>query len=391
MRRCWSFDSFGCRTPLLVGASHVRHHINGFSLFVKELQEKEGLLTADSLQKGQGNMRLMSQHWKNLTKEDRNRYNKRAREMAAIKVQDNTRSFSDFNILMRLVHKSKEVGTIGDESFTSHMVRNTMSRLKSPQKAVLRQKYSPKTVAVEQDTSKQFQPLSWLFPPMRYFESFCEMLQAVAPTQKDLFVAVSRTVKCSRNSYDTMVALERKFDSLKAQDREKFKPITEEDAAKFEKYCAYHCATFYPERFDIVRLFAQFRGLAVAKTALPEPEATQYRMLMEADRFRESLYFKALRNLERAKAGRSADHGTYISHFHPEGVPIPPKTYKIQSELNDVEIATMLAETRFGRSVYDDVVERTRCFRPLDSNRLLEDTYLAPASAPKKKLAKPDS
>lgn len=385
MRRCCFFSGDGL-PPFITRVMHARHHINGFSLFAKELQEKEGLLTAKNLRHGWGNMRVVSRRWQQLTRGERQRYNARAREVLVLKAHDNDKSFNDFNLLMRLFFQTENVAGAGDEAFTAHMAKNTLTQLKSTEKKKLREKLIPKTVRM---TGKKELPAprSWYSPRMRYFESFAEMLRAVAPTQKALFEAVSRVLKINKLiSGDALKYLSQKYDVLPEEARAKFKPITEEEAPLFERYCASHCATFDVERFDIVRLFAQYRGLATAKTSLPEPEATQYRMLMEADRFRESLYFKTMRNLERAKAGRSTDQGTYISHIHPDGVSIPPETYVINSSVSDVEIATMLAETRHGKSVYDDVMERAGCFRPTLANQLLNETYVSPTRIVKERL-----
>ncbi|EKG01968.1 hypothetical protein TCSYLVIO_007025 [Trypanosoma cruzi] len=369
--------------------AQARHHINGFSLFAKEIQEKEQVLTAKNLRNGHENMRVVSRRWQQLTRGQRHLYNKRAHEIGVLKVRDNEKSFNDFNLLMRLLFRSEEMSHAGDEFFTAHMARNTLTQLKSEHKKKLREKLVPKTLRDKNKKKERALPAAWYFPQMRYFESFVEMLRSVAPTQKALFTAVSRVLAVNRIvSGDLWENLSKKFDALTEEERAKFSPITDEDAPRFERYCASHCATFDVERFDIVRLFAQYRGLVTAKTSLPEPEATQYKMLMESDRFRESLYFKALRNLERANAGRSTDQGTYISHIHPDGVNVPPKTYLIYSRMSDVEIATLLAETRYGKSVYDDVMDRAGCFRLEKANALLTGTYLAPERAIKKGVAK---
>ncbi|RNF13830.1 uncharacterized protein Tco025E_06036 [Trypanosoma conorhini] len=371
--------------------AQARHSINGFSLFAKEIQEKERILTAKSLRRGHENMRVVSQRWRELTRGERRRYNARANEIGVLRTHDSEKSFNDFNLLMRLLFRSDDVASAGDETFTARMAKNTLTQLKSEQKEKLREKLVPKKLRTAKKTtnSERALPIAWYFPEMRYFASFVEMLRAVAPTQKALFTAVSRVLEVNRIvSGDSWANLSQKFDALTEEERDKFRPITDEDASSFEKYCASHCATFDVEHFDIVRLFAQYRGLATAKTHLPEPEATQYRMLMESDRFRESLYFKALRNLERAKAGRSTDQGTYISHIHPDGVTVQPKTYLVQSSMSDVEIATLLAETRYGKSVYDDVIDRARCFRLEKANRLLAEAYLSPTRVIKKKAVK---
>ncbi|RNF00667.1 hypothetical protein TraAM80_07514 [Trypanosoma rangeli] len=373
--------------------AQTRHNINGFSLFAKEIQEKERILTAKNLRRGQENMRVVSQRWRELTRGERQRYNARANEIGVLKAHDSEKSFNDFNLLMRLLFRSDDMASAGDEVFTAHMAKNTLTRLKSEQKKKLREKMVPKALrTAKKQTRERTLPIAWYFPEMRYFTSFVEMLRAVAPTQRALFTAVSRVLAINRIiSDDSWTHLSRKFDALAEEDRDMFRPVTDEDAPSFEKYCASHCATFDVARFDIVRLFAQYRGLVTAKTSLPEPEATQYKMLMESDRFRESLYFKALRNLERAKAGRSTDQGTYISHIHPDGVTVLPQTYLIQSSMSDVEIATLLAETRYGKSVYDDVMDRARCFRLDKANQLLGETYLSPARITKKRATKKTS
>ncbi|ORC88216.1 uncharacterized protein TM35_000182730 [Trypanosoma theileri] len=388
MRRCCSFSGNG-PSPLLTSVVYARHHINGFSLFARELQEHKGILKARSFRHGRDNMRVVSQHWHQLTPGQRHRYNARAREILVLKAKNTDKAFNDFNLLMQLLFQTEDVAGAGDEVFTAHMAKNTLTQLNSGHKEKLRKKLLPKDVIQAPKKSGTVLPLSWYFPHMRYFESFVEMLRAVAPTQKALFIAVSRVLDINRRpTKGYMSSISKKYDQLTEEDKDKFKPITDEDAPVFEKYCASHCATFDIENFDIVRLFAQYRGLITARTSLPEPEATQYKMLMEADRFRESLYFKALRNLERAKAGRSTDHGTYISHIHPEGVSIPPQTYSIKTSMDDVVVATLLAETRLGKSVYDDVIERTSCFRQEMANQLLQETYLSPERKTKREEKK---
>ncbi|KEG13907.1 hypothetical protein DQ04_00721090 [Trypanosoma grayi] len=381
MRRCCFFSGKG-HPPHGVHVTQARHHINGFSLFAKELQEKEGLLKAKSFRNGRENMRVVSRHWKELGRGERHRYNQRAREIAVLRAHNSDKAFNDFNLLMRLLFRTDDVAGAGDEVFTAHMARNTLTQLKSNHREKLREKLLPEAASTSRKNRKANEralPMAWYFPHMRYFESFVEMLRAVAPTQKALFVAVSRVLAINKLfTGDAISNLSEKFDALTEEEVEMFKPVSDEDAPRFERYCASHCATYDIENFDIVRLFAQYRGLITARTSLPEPEATKYKMLMEADRFRESLYFKALRNLERAKAGRSTDHGTYISHIHPDGVTVPPETYAIVSSLSDVEIAKMLAETRLGQSVYDDVMDRTSCFRHDMANQLLSETYLSP-------------
>nr|CCC92769.1 conserved hypothetical protein [Trypanosoma congolense IL3000] len=377
MRRCCNVSNG--RPYFLVNVGHVRHKINGFSLFAKELQLKEGVLKAKDLAKGQENMKVVSKYWRRLPTKERNEYNKRAREIETMKVQNSDKAFNDFNLLMRLVYRSGDVAGAGDEAFTARMVSNTMAQLKSDHRKKLRKEFITRTVDIDSKTKEQMRHISWYFPRMRYFDSFTDMLRAVAPTQKELFIGVSRVLQVHRSSsHHSLAALNQKYESMKRAHLLKFLPITDEDTAAFERFCASNCANFDVEAFNIMRLFAQYRGLITAKKAPPGKEAVQYKMLMESDRFRESLYFKALRNLERAKAGRSADHGTYISYFHPDGVSVPPSTYVIDTSLCDVRVATLLAETRFGMSVYDDVMERTSCFRDPESNNLLQKAYIFP-------------
>ncbi|CBH14194.1 hypothetical protein, conserved [Trypanosoma brucei gambiense DAL972] len=384
MRRCCCAKSG--RPQFLIDSPHVRHSINGFALFTKELQMEKGVLKAKDLKKGQDNMKVISSHWKQLSNKERNDYNRRAREIGAMRVPNTEKAFNDFNLLMRLIYRSEDIAGAGDETFTARMVSNTMAQLNPDQKKKLRKEFVTPPTNIENKTKEQMRHISWYYPHMRYFDSFTDMLQSVAPTRKELFIAVSRVLRVNRTaSQQSLAALNQKFESLKGTHLNKFRPIGEEDITSFEKYCASNCAGFDVHAFNIIRLFAQFRGLVTAKNSPKGQEAIQYKMLMEADRFRESLYFKALRNLERAKAGRTADHGTYISYFYPDGVSVPPKTYGIETHLNDVHVATLLAETRFGRSVYDDVLERTGCFRSKEANQLLRETYINPTSKKKGK------
>lgn len=351
--------------------------VTGFSLFVKEVQDREKVLTARSIEEGHANMKKMSSLWRCLSRYQRMAYNIQARRRQVFRSKDAVKRDNNFNLVMKLFSGSEVLLDAGDAQFTAMMAKRTIEALSPRDEARMRKKLKVdkavlRTSWKERRSKKGSAYMRMMMPSMRLFQSFTEMQRAVAPTRKALYVGIIGTQSTYYPSEVALKSVKQNFNSLQIEERRAFNPISDEEAPFFEQFCARRCAGLDPDHFNILLLFCQFRGLHLNKRSTPRQLEALYRGIYSADRVHGSVYAKAHRSLERLQECRSSDCGYYITSQTPEAARVPPSTYGVDSSVSDVTIATMLVETRKNQSVYDDVLERAGLLRPKGSQKLLE-------------------
>lgn len=352
----------------------------GFNVFTQETQRKSGILKAKSLREGNSrNMQIMSQLWWKLTPRRRTLYNEAARRKHMMKGDDSVKKNNSFNLVMQLLSQDSALLSVGDEKFTAMLAKRTSQALSGKHLAQVRMKLNiePKSsVALTTRTkfcrSKREQTY-WrmVCPSMCHFSSFTEMQHSIAPTQKSLYICVSKMLAKHFLSRWEHKALTQKFHTLNSEELALFSPVSFEEAPLFEAFCAANCAGFDPEHFSIIPLFALFRGIVDTAEKPSKNQVSLFRGIAATDRVRDSVYFKCQRCLEKAKLRRSSDCGVYLYNNIPEKLVVRSDAYLIHAGVDDVEVAMRLVGTRMGQSVYDDVLQRVSMLRSKDKQKLL--------------------
>ncbi|KAG5509330.1 hypothetical protein GH5_06420 [Leishmania sp. Ghana 2012 LV757] len=351
----------------------VRTKMTGFSLFTQDMQRETRLLKARTFEKGSQNMRIMAKLWQQLPACRRAMYHARARQRDALMARDPEKKNNTFNLLMRLFGSDKVLLRAGDGSFTARMATSTMRAMSSQDVKRLREKLKVDAFFTSKGRSDAMVTSSFkrfISPNMLLFDSFTEMQRSVAPTRKSAFTAIMKLLSVSNFSVSGEEYVMNRYSSLSPEVRNLFTPISDVEAPFFETFCASRCAGFDRKRFDIMKLFASFRGIEVDLGSNPVQEQL-FRSLINTDRSHDGIFFRARRSLERLEALRSSDCGLFIAKRLPRSIRIDPTTYSINSNLDDVSVATLLAETRSGQSVYDDVLTRASILRAKEKNKKL--------------------
>ncbi|KAG5483108.1 hypothetical protein LSCM4_07325 [Leishmania orientalis] len=351
----------------------VRTKMTGFNLFAQDMQRETRLLKARTFEKGSQNMRVMAKLWQHLPACRRAMFHARARQRDALMVRDPEKKNNTFNLLMRLFGSDKVLLRAGDEKFTARMATSTMRAMSSQDVKRLREKMKVDALFTSKERSDAMVTSSFKrfsSPNMVLFESFTEMQRSVAPTRKSAFTAITKLLSVSNVSVSGEECVMNRYSSLSPEVRNLFAPISDVEAPFFERFCASRCAGFDRKRFEIMKLFASFRGIEVDLGSNPMQEKL-FRSLINTDRSHDGIFFRARRSLERLEALRSSDCGLFIAKRLPQSIRIDPTTYSINSNLDDVSVATLLAETRSGQSVYDDVLTRASFLRAKEKNKKL--------------------
>ncbi|KAG5504673.1 hypothetical protein JIQ42_06515 [Leishmania sp. Namibia] len=351
----------------------VRTKMTGFSLFTQDMQRETRLLKARTFQKGSQNMQIMAKLWQQLPACRRAMYYARARQRDALMARDPEKKNNTFNLLMRLFGSDKVLLRAGDGKFTARMAKSTMHAMSSQDVKRLREKLKVDALFTSKGQSDAMVTSSFkrfISPNMLLFESFTEMQRSVAPTRKSAFAAITKLLSITNVSGSGEEYVMNRYSSLSPEVRNLFAPISDVEAPFFETFCASRCAGFDRKRFDIMKLFASFRGIEVDLGSNPMQEQL-FRSLINTDRSHVGIFFRARRSLERLEALRSSDCGLFIAKRLPQSIRIDPTTYSINSNLDDVSVATLLAETRSGQSVYDDVLTRASILRAKEKNKKL--------------------
>ncbi|CBZ25165.1 conserved hypothetical protein [Leishmania mexicana MHOM/GT/2001/U1103] len=351
----------------------VRTKMTGFNLFTQDMQKERKVLTTKSFKGGHENMRIMAKLWGELPLGQRAMYNTRALQRAALVVRDQERKNNTFNLLMKLFGRDKVLLTAGNETFTALMAKSTMHAMSHRDKNRLREKLNVDALCTRKErfnenvasTFKRF-----VSPNMLLFSSFTEMQRSVAPTRKSAFTAITKVLAVSNLTVSGEEYVMKCYSSLSPEVRNLFAPISDVEAPFFEMFCGDRCAGFDRKRFEIIRLFASFRGIEVDLGSNAVQDEL-FRSLINTDRSRDGIYFRVRRSLERLEKLRSSDCGLFIAKHLPQSVDVPPAAYGIHSSLDDVSVATLLAETRCGHSVYDDILTRAAMLRTKEKNKLL--------------------
>jgi hypothetical protein len=368
------------RTSAACPCDAVRTRMTGFNLFTQEMQREHNVLRSQNLSDGRKNMQVMSTMWANLTVRRRNIYNERARQRNALMLSDPVKKNNNFNLLMRLFGKEKIMLDAGDETFTALIAKSTMRAMKPNDTRRLRAKLQIKnrsSTRVRQPCNITSAFRRYSNPHMMLFDSFTEMQRSVTPTRQSAFTAISKLVSLSNVTESGEECIVDKFATLTAQEALLFAPISDAEAPFFEVFCATRCGSFDYKHFNILQLFTMFRGIEVEVKHNPTREQL-YHCLLSSDRSHDGAYFRARRCLERLETLRSSDCGLYISKRTREVAKVPPAAYGIESSWDDVEVATMLAETRREQSVYDDILVRAALLRSKEKNAQLEMYQIRP-------------
>lgn len=358
--------------------------LTGFSLFTRETQNTQRVLKATSLKAGaKENMRVVAKLWHGLSRNAKRKWNERAAAARKRGYHDEEKKNNAFNLVMRVFAQSDGVLlNAGNEKFTAMLAKRTCAALSPAQVNAVRQHFHIDTSApalrrTPRNAGAHRKRLCSHFrmvnPDMRLFSSFTEMQRAVAPTREAGFISVSQVVGKFSVSAAGQRSLRERFRTLKPERLDEFSPISDEEAPAFEAFCASKCVLLDPHRFSILSLFAEFRGIAAMREKPSSTQVSIYRSLAAMDRVRDSLYHKVYRILLCVKACRSSDCSVYIASTTPTDLSIPPTAYAVDGgTLSDVDVARMLAETRTGQSVYDDLLNRASVLRPHDRQKLLE-------------------
>ncbi|KAG5509174.1 hypothetical protein JKF63_06183 [Porcisia hertigi] len=351
----------------------VRTKMTGFNLFTKHVQEERKVLKARSFEKGRANMRIMARLWRKLPVCRRAMYNEWALQRDTFVSSDPEKKNNTFNLLMRLFSSDKVLLKAGDESFTALMAKSTMHAMRKQDIRRLQAKLKIKAFCTSKDRPYVSVTASYkrfVSPDMLLFNSFTEMQRSVAPTRRSAFAAITKALSVSNITVSGEEYVMKRYKTLSPEQRNWFAPISDSEAPFFEMFCASRCAGFNRRRFEIIRLFASFRGVEIdlGSNAIQDE---LYRSFINTDRSRDGIYFRARRSLERLEALRSSDCGSFIAKRLPESRKVDPAAYGIDTCLDDVGVATVLAETRVGRSVYDDVITRASILRAKDKNKQL--------------------
>ncbi|CAJ1006985.1 hypothetical protein Q4I28_002299 [Leishmania naiffi] len=351
----------------------ARTKMTGFNLFTQSMQKEKKVLKAKSLKGGYDNMRIMATLWGKLPAFRREMYNSQALQRAALMTGDPEKKHNTFNLLMRLFGSNKVLLTAGDESFTALMAKSTMHAMRSRDTRQLQEKLKVKKFSTSTErphvnvasTFKRF-----VSPSMLLFNSFTEMQRSVTPTRKSAFTAVARLRSFSNITISGEKLVMHRYSSLPPELRNLFAPISDIEAPFFELFCASRCAGFNRKRFEIIRLFASFRGIKVDLGSNAVQDQL-FRSLVNTDRSRDGIYFRVHRSLERLEMLRSSDCGFFIAKRLLQSIKMNRAAYSLDSGLDDVSVATLLAETRSGQSVYDDVLTRAAILRTNEKNKQL--------------------
>ncbi|KPA75029.1 hypothetical protein ABB37_08718 [Leptomonas pyrrhocoris] len=352
----------------------ARTRMTGFNLFTQETQRQRRVLKSKNMKDGRKNMQIMSSLWEQLTQRRREIYNERARQRNALKLSDPVKKNNTFNLIMRLFGAEKIMLNAGDEAFIARIAKSTMQVMNQKDNRKLRAKLKVednsaakgKTACSITSAFKRFSN-----PHMMFFDSFTEMQRSVAPTRKIAFSNISKLVSLSNVSESGEEYVIQSFNSLSADESNLFSPISDVEAPYFEVFCATRCGNMDYKHFNILHLFAMFRGIEVYIPQNQERERL-YRSLLSSYRAHDGVYYRARRCLERLEAPRSSDCGLYITKRTPAPVKIAPSTYGIEQSWDDVSVATVLAETRHEQSVYDDILVRAALLRSEEKNALLD-------------------
>ncbi|GET87343.1 hypothetical protein, conserved [Leishmania tarentolae] len=351
----------------------VRTKMTGFNLFTQDIQKERNVLKTKSFDGGHENMRIMAKLWKRLPLKQRVMYNTKALQRAALVTRDPEKKNNTFNLLMKLFGKDKMLLTAGNEAFTALMAKSTMHAMSQRDRRRLLEKLKVDAFRTSKERSNRSGTSAFrrfVSPSMLLFNSFTEMQRSVAPTRKSAFTAVTKVLSvCNLTVSGEKYVMDR-YSSLSPDLRNLFAPISDVEAPFFEMFCAARCAGFDWKHFEIIRLFASFRGikLDLGGNAMQDE---LFRSLLAADRSRDGVYFRARRSLERLEKLRSSDCGCFIARHLPQSANMPPAAYGVDSTLDDVSVATLLAETRCGHSVYDDVLTRAAVLRTKERNEKL--------------------
>ncbi|KAG5482951.1 hypothetical protein LSCM1_06992 [Leishmania martiniquensis] len=351
----------------------VRTKMTGFNLFTQQMQKEKRVLKARTFEKGYENMRTMARLWEQLPANRRAWYYARARQRDALMAGDPEKKNNTFNLLMRLFGRNKVLLKAGDERFIAQMAKSTIRGMSSQDTQKLREQL--KVTAFRTSKEQSYASVTSRFkrfvcPDMLLFDSFTEMQRSVAPTRKSAFAAITKLLSVCNVTVSGEEYVMKRYSLLSPEVQNVFAPISDLEAPFFETFCACRCAGFDRKRFDIMRLFASFRGIEVDLSNNPARDQL-FRSLINTDRSRDGLYFRARRSLERLEKLRSSDCGLFIAKKLPPSISIDPAVYGIDSKLDDVSVATLLAETRAGQSVYDDVLTRASILRTKEKNKQL--------------------
>ncbi|KAK7196456.1 hypothetical protein NESM_000583000 [Novymonas esmeraldas] len=351
----------------------ARSIVTGFNLFAHELQKENGVLVAQTLKEGQSNMRVISAMWRQLSAQRRATYNGRAMQCATLTTSDPEKKNNTFNLIMRLFGSNRLLLSAGDQRFTAQIAKATMHAM--TQKHV-RQLHAKLKVTPYVSSRKHSNALAtarfrrFTCPNMVLFNSFTEMQRSVAPTRESAFAAITKTLSVSNVTTSGEQFVLHRYRLLSPEVRNRFAPITDVEAPFFEVFCATRCSGMMWESFEIMRLFALFRGIQVdlpcSATCVP-----LYRTLLDTDRSADGIYFRARRCLQKIDTMRSSDCGLFLAKQLSDTATIKPATYGIDKTFDDVSVATLLAETREGQSVYDDILTRAAILRRAEMNRKL--------------------
>lgn len=220
---------------------------------------------------------------------------------------------------------------------------------------------------------------------MSFYQSFTDMLLVVAPTEKMLYFEVCAKYSNSTFSQQFLLSAERQYNELSVEAKALFRPITDKEKRKFERFCSLHCGGLNKENFDIVSLFAAFRGIkplphSVAGAQMSErkcmcEDAVRaleihdiYKSFLSADSIHDSDFYRARRAMSKLQLLRSSDCGWYLHRHHQSHhgytiVPAEAYTLRCDCKLDEVTVAEMLVSIRQARSVYDEVLERANFLR----------------------------
>lgn len=220
---------------------------------------------------------------------------------------------------------------------------------------------------------------------MRYYRSFTDMLRVLAPTQKLLYFELCAHFSRADFSTQFLLAVTKRYNHLSEEKKWLFRPITNKEMLKFERFCCLHCGGMKKECIDIISLFADFRGLQSVSFSKhtfkkgnekenPEEQRSAkemqevYKGILSCDSIHDGDFFRARRALGKLEALRSSDCGRYLfrrQQTQKGHTVVPTAAYTVRRfrELDDVSIAEMLTCTRQGSSVYDEVVDRVAGLR----------------------------
>lgn len=348
---------------------------NGFSVFTWEYFKAQ----ATNGKRNQKDTQIVAQEWRSLPTKEKRQYTRMAKAWTK-KHSANRRSV--FNMLLMMFAQQPEFNGMCHESFIRKLAKSTAENLTPKQEAKLRAKFDIQT---GDPSDEILLPLSLIrsrgpfkaklqiftMPSMKYFTSFTDMQNSIAPTRKSAFV-YSKASRTKKLSAFLLAKLEKAYEELPVEEKMKYRPITEEERLLFETFCFKNCVGMNAESFDILNLFCLFRGLGGYAVVGGELHKL-HKSIASSDHAKDALFFKAYRVLSKVNAGRSSDYGMFITRHREERV-IPSSAYQLCAASDEVTVAKAIVLSRTNGSIYDTVLDTARCLRA-EANETMLSVY----------------